>query len=165
MIGRLTSNTTTQRAARLFAVGLIVGGLAAFTCARATTAESAVRSPAAAAVIDKLAGTWRLQSSVIRDQSGAVIGPLYEDNAGKLTYTRRGEMWAVVGNRGSQLWYTGRFEVRPKINTVVHHVQYSTEPSYEGTDLIRRYRFLGENVLRLRAAVGPNTLELIWKRA
>lgn len=165
MIGRLTSDLTNHRAARMFVAALIVCGLTAFTGASAKDAASDVRVPSAAAVADKLVGTWHLRSSALRDQSGAIIGPAYQDPAGKLIYTRRGEMWVVAGNRGAPLWYTGRFEVRPRINTIVHHVQYSTILAWEGTAQLRKYRFLSPNLLRLRVLVGTTTLELIWKRS
>jgi Lipocalin-like domain len=46
---------------------------------------------------------------------------------------------------------------------VVHHVEYSSVLSWEGTDQVRRYKFLSHN--RLRVEGTTSLLELIWRRA
>jgi Lipocalin-like domain len=152
----------------LTVIALVVAfGLATIASAGAASAESADRAAAKtrAKVADKLVGTWRLKSTQARDQSGNV-GPFYDDPVGKLTYTPRGEMWALTGNRGEPgVWYTGDFEVNPKTRTVVHHVEYSSIPEWEGTDLVREYKFLNRNRLRLKAELSPTSwVELTWKK-
>jgi hypothetical protein len=149
-------------------IALVVAfALAAIASAGAASAAPADR-PAAetrAEVADKLVGTWRLKSALTRDQSGNV-GPFLADPVGKLTYTPGGDMWAVTGSRGEPgNWYTGPFEVHPKSRTVVHHVEHSSIPNWEGTDQIRGYKFLGRNRLRLSVELSPtNWAELTWKR-
>jgi Lipocalin-like domain len=146
---------------------LLASGLAVIASAGAASATSAERPGAAtrADVTEALIGTWRLKSAVARDQSGHLT-PLYSDPVGKLTYTPRGDMWALVGTRGEPgFWYTGVFEVFPKTRTVVHHVEYSSNLSYDGTDQVRQYKFLSRNRLRLRAGGPTSYLELVWRRA
>jgi Lipocalin-like domain len=160
---------TIGRPRALPVIALVVAfGLATIASAGAASAESADRAAAKtrADVADKLVGTWRLKTTLVHDQSGNA-GPFYHDPVGKLTYTPRGDMWAVVGNRGEPgVWYTGAFEVSPKAHTVVHHVEHSSILDWEGTDLVREYKFLNRNRLRLTAEVNPTSqVDLTWKRA
>jgi hypothetical protein len=163
-----TSGASIGRRTGLGIIALVVAlGLAAIAGAGGASATPADR-PAAetrAAVAGKLVGTWRLKSALTHNQSG-VVGPFYTDPVGKLTYTQQGDMWAVVGNRGEPgIWYTGAFEVRLKTHTVVHQVEHSTIPSWEGTDLVREYEFLSRNRLSLKVELDPTSwAELIWKR-
>jgi hypothetical protein len=149
---------------------LRVGGVALLTLVLSVgpfaTANAAPvdRRPAThAAVVEKFIGTWRLKRAVARDDAGNTQ-PVFE-SVGKLTYTPQGDVWALVGSGGQPgLWYTGTFDVKPRTHTVVHHVQYSTTPGYQGTDLTRRYHFRGDS-LRLTAQPSPGTsLVLLWKR-
>jgi hypothetical protein len=148
----------------VFGVALVTICLSMGLLATANAAPVDRGGPAARAdVAEKFIGTWRLKWAVTRDQAGNTE-PVFEP-VGKLTYTAQGDVWALVGSSGQPgLWYTGTFDVRPRTHTVVHHVRYSTTPSYEGTDLTRRYHFRGDS-LRLTAELTPeSSLVLLWKR-
>jgi hypothetical protein len=149
----------------LFGVALVTLCLSSGLCATANAEPVDRGGPATRSdVAEKFIGTWRLKWAVTRDETGNTQ-PFYADPVGKLTYTAQGDVWALTGSRGQPgVWYTGTFDVRPKIHTVVHHVQYSSILPWEGTDLTRRYRFRG-NSLRLTAELSPGTsLVLMWKR-
>jgi hypothetical protein len=128
-------------------------------------------SHASSDVRDKLIGTWRLRSTPIRDQHGDVVGSLYKQPVGKLTYTRRGDVWAFTGERhrtspsDPSLWYTGALDVRKGAHKVVHHVRFASIPQLQGTDLVRRYKLRGDRLI-LSASAGSNrTVDLHWRRA
>ena len=117
-------------------------------------------------------GTWRLESEVLVDQSGAAVGSLYDDAIGKLTYTSRGDVWALVGERAPSessdaLWYTGTAKVHEKAGFVVHHVEYASIISWIGTDLRREVEFFaGGKGLRLSAEVTDElTGVLEWRKS
>ena len=155
--------------------GRLLTGATLVLLAATISISAADRAPHAgsdrAAVTDRLLGTWRLESETLYDQQGNAAGSLYHDAVGKLTYTSRGDVWAFVGERhrsGTEnaLWYTGTFEVRPNARKVVHHVQYSSAPSYEGGDLVRTYRFRDNRHLALSTPLGSQlTLVLRWAKA
>jgi Lipocalin-like domain len=118
----------------------------------------------------KWVGTWRLTSETIVDQTGAPAGSLFTDTVGKLTYTTRGDVWALVGSRtdsASAVWYTGTAEVDRRAGVVVHHVQYASLQSWIGTDLVRGYRFFAHGKrLRLSAELSPELTDILeWRRA
>ena len=140
--------------------------------AMAVTAPDSSRAAerSRAQVTKALIGTWSLKSVAIVNQDGDAIGSPYKDPVGKLTYTKRGDMWAFVGERdrgtGLETWYTGTFSVRPKAKEVAHHVEFSSTPRIpEGADQIRYYS-LRKN--RLVLSPDPPTSafrqELIWTR-
>jgi hypothetical protein len=100
-----------------------------------------------------------------------VVGSLYKQPVGKLTYTRRGDVWAFTGERhrtspsDPSLWYTGTFDGRKRAHKVVHHVRFASIPQLQGTDLVRRYKLRGDRLI-LSASAGSNlTVDLHWRRA
>jgi hypothetical protein len=104
----------------------------------------------AAKVKRQLLGSWRLVSFVVVDEQGTVIGrPYGREPAGKLTYTRAGDIWAHTGQAAppraarAANWYTGTFSVDVRRRVVRHRVQYSSIAAWEGTTLLRRYHFAG----------------------
>jgi len=167
---KLEANRSVLRlaGALLVASSLLV---AAMATAAPDLGRAAERSRAQ--VTKALIGSWTLKATPIRDQDGDVIGSLYKDPVGKLTYTRRGDTWAFVGERertstsDSSLWYTGTFSVRARAKEVVHHVEFSSAPSIEGTDQIRHYRLRTRAkdrlVLSVETAAG-GSLNLRWIR-
>jgi Lipocalin-like domain len=143
------------RTTALLAVALLAA-LGFATLAIASPAGSKPRKPETRAEVEKaLVGTWRLTSFPITDANGDVVSSVYGDNpVGKLTYTPDGEMWAIVGThertastQDQQLWYTGRVEVRARAQEVVHHVQYASQPTMEGTKVIRHYDLRGDRLV------------------
>jgi hypothetical protein len=138
----------------------------------------AIALPAAAGaettgkVVHRLTGTWRLLSFVSRGPEGTTY-PFGRDAVGKLTYTRDRQVWALVARRGASknlpdaLWYTGTFAVKLKTQTVHHRVAYSAIAAWEGTDLVRGYRFHGSHRLTLTVAPsspGGATGILEWRK-
>jgi hypothetical protein len=119
----------------------------------------------------KLIGTWRLSSTTIRDEEGKVTGSFYKDPVGKLTYTRRGDVWAFTGERDRtapsalQLWYTGRFQVDARTRRVVHHVRFASPAGVEHMDLSRHYRLHDDRLILSAALSTESTLYLRWVRA
>lgn len=131
-----------------------------------------VRTPThGTSIPGKWIGTWRLVSETLVDQDGTAVGSLFIDTVGKLTYTPRGDVWALVGPRtpsesASAIWYTGTTEVRQAAGVVVHHVQYASLAGWIDTDLLRRYEFSANgNRLTLSADVTPELIDVLkWKR-
>jgi hypothetical protein len=106
------------------------------------------------------------------DQNGTAVGSLFTDSVGKLTYTPRGDVWALVGPRvpsasESAIWYTGTAEVRRKAGVIVHHVQYASLASWIDTDLPRSYEFFANGKgLTLSADVTPELIDVLkWRKA
>jgi hypothetical protein len=133
----------------------------------APPAASAARGDA---LPERWVGTWRLTSETFVDQTGATVGSLFSDTVGKLTYTSRGDVWALVGSPtdpASAIWYTGTAEVRRRAGIVVHHVQYASIAGWIGTDLVRGYDFFARDKrLRLSAEVSPELTDVLeWRRA
>jgi hypothetical protein len=151
---------------RLRVVGVAVVTLCLFVGLFATANAAPVDrggGPASrAGVSEKFIGTWRLKWAVTRDQAGNT-NPIFD--VGKLTYTAQGDVWAFVGNRRQPgAWYTGTFDVRPRTHTVVHHIQYSSTPSQNGTSGPRGYHFRGDS-LKLTDPLAPGIVVVgLWKR-
>jgi hypothetical protein len=135
----------------------------ALPAAAAEGGSSDARSP--------FVGSWKPVSAEVVDSDGAVQGqPFGARPAGKLTYTAGGHMFALIARRDtprndpSALWHSGTFSVNPRRRTVILHVQYSTVPAFENTDVVRSYRFRGSSTLLLWSAVGDGRLVITWKR-
>ena len=91
---------------------------------------------------------------------------MLNDAVGKLTYTRRGDVWALVGERtpsvSGAIWYTGTAKVHGKAGVVVHHVQYSSIAAWIDTKLVRSFKFLaGGARLNLSAEVTPELTDVL----
>jgi len=120
-------------------------------------------------VTKALIGNWSLVSTRILDANGSVMGSLYKDPTGKLTYTQFGHMWVNAGERDrttgpdTSIWYTGTFTVHPETSEVFHHVEFSSPLVYQGTDQIRHYTLEG-NQLVLYDPTSPVRIELSWTR-
>jgi len=99
----------------------------------------------------QLVGSWRLVSFVVRSTEGRSY-PLGKDAVGKLTYTRDGNVWAMVArsdrpkNLPDALWYTGTFRVELKRRTIVHQVEHASIPVWEGGDQLRKFRLRGDRL-------------------
>jgi Lipocalin-like domain len=153
-----------DRSPRALALAFLVAVALLAAPMSASAADSGDSLPA------RWVGTWRLSSEMLVDQAGAQVGSLFADTVGKLTYTARGDVWALVGSptdSASAVWYTGVAEVRRRAGIVVHHVQYASIPGWIGTDLVRGYRFFAHGKrLRLTAEVTPELTDILeWRRA
>jgi hypothetical protein len=140
--------------------------------ASATERERVHTATERSAIPKRWIGTWRLVSETLVDQNGTPVGSLFADTVGKLTYTPRGDVWALVGPRvpsgsASAVWYTGTAEVRRNAGVVVHHVQYASLASWIGTDLLRTYEFSANGKgLTLSANVTPELTDVLkWRKA
>jgi Lipocalin-like domain len=154
---------------------LVLGGACLLVTPPASVAirgnSAEARDSSAAAVKRMLVGTWQLASFVLEDDTHAVVGyPYGKDPAGKLTYTRDGQMWAFTGQEvPSQAprdgnYYTGTFRIDVEKRRVIHRVQYSSIAAWESTLLLRRYEFSGTRRLTLRARFGEQTGVLRWRK-
>ena len=78
--------------------------LAAATVASIPASAAAPSAPSSKAqppaLPAKWVGTWHLVSEHLVDQNGAVVGVAFTDAVGKVTYTPRGDLWAIVGPQG-----------------------------------------------------------------
>jgi hypothetical protein len=112
---------------------------------------------------EKLIGSWRLLSFEARTSDGRVLFPFGHDVRGVLTYTGDGRMSATVAKAARQpfaindqqkgtpeeytaavqtyISYLGTFDVDRATHTVVHHVEQSIFPNWDGQDQVRYYAF------------------------
>lgn len=176
----LTPSATVTAGARrrlmcLLAAAVLAALAGVQIAAAALPGARPARSSADARVERALIGTWRLVSAEIRDKAGKLVTrPFGRSPAGRLTYTRSRNVWALTGQRGAKglvnpIWYTGTFRVRSNSRTVVHHVQWASVPEWMGTDLVRRYRLKGSRLVltvALRPGFGraPQDFVLGWRR-
>lgn len=164
-----TSRQSAVKAGAVCAVGVALGVAVVPSLGSGATE----RDRAEAKVARQLAGTWRLVSWIQRAADGTVTHPYGRDAVGKLTYTRGGHMWALVARRGvpknvpDATWYTGTFRLDLGRRTVVHRVEHSNIPTWEGTDQPRRLRLSGNRLTLsvLPAEPGGPTAVLTWRRA
>ena len=136
-----------------------------------------------------LLGTWKLLSWENRTPEGDVSYPLGEDAVGYLSYTADGFVFVAITSPGrapfaaadllsgsaaekasaaeTYVSYCGRYELRG--NMVVHHVELSLFPNWEGTDQPRLVEIDGETMTLstrpLLLAGKQRTAHLRWARA
>ena len=112
-----------------------------------------------------LIGSWRLVSFALRREDGEVVLAFGQDAQGRLVYTAAGtfsfqihrtdrpsiaagdqmkssEEETVLNYRG-YVAYHGRYVWNADDNTVVHKVEGSLFPNWEGTDQLRYVRITG----------------------
>jgi hypothetical protein len=139
----------------------------------------------------RLLGAWRLAAMEGRRPSGEVFHPWGEDVRGRIVYTADGlvalQLARGAGTRFASddleagtteevqrafdryhAWF-GRFEVAAHEDTVVHHIESSLFPNWEGQDQRRRVTFRGDE-LELRSPpipYGGEPVEFVtrWTRA
>jgi len=141
-------------------------------------------------VARQLVGAWRLISFEIRREDGALIHPFGKDATGSIIYTGNGRMTAQVLRGGRPLSaaedqmqgtpeeieayykgcvaYFGSYEVNVEEGFVIHHVEGSLYPNWEGDDQKRFFKFSG-NRLQLSTPPmkwggGEMTAVLVWER-
>jgi hypothetical protein len=137
---------------------------------------------------EQLVGRWRLVSYVARADDGSLAFPLGRNVEGSLLYTTEGWMAAQVGAAdrvrfttedpmgaseaeravafSSYLAYCGPYDVAGDV--ITHHVVMSSFPNWVGTEQVRSFELVGDELL-LRTPpieVGGKMLvnELRWRR-
>jgi hypothetical protein len=146
----------------------VVGAAVAF----AGLALPAVADAASADARSRFVGSWKPVSAQVVDAEGAVASrPFGARPAGKLTCTAGGHMSALIARSdaprsdpSAALWHIGRYSIDQRRRLIILHVQYSTLAAFEGTDVVRRYRFRGRSTLVLSSAVADGRLEITWRR-
>ncbi len=159
-----TTRSVLVVSAMVLAIGVAIPASAADNNAR-TAAKPPPAIPA------KFVGTWRIVSEALVDQNGETVGALFPDPVGKVTYTPRGDLWAIVGSRaafdaGTALWYTATAEVDRDAGVVIHHVQAASVPSVIGSDQVRGFHFSAHGKqLTLTAAFDSGTSDVLrWRK-
>jgi hypothetical protein len=135
-----------------------------------------------------LVGTWRLISFESRTLDGEVSYPLGEDAVGYIAYTEDGYVFVAImrpgrppfatadlfsGNTAEKaaaaetyVSYCGRYEFRG--STVVHHVELSLFPNWEGADQERLVETDGKTMTLstrpLLLAGKQQTAHVRWQR-
>jgi hypothetical protein len=136
-----------------------------------------------------LIGVWRLVSLEFRQENGEVVRPI-QDLAGVLIYTVGGLVSAQLIPPGRPRFalgdqeratpeeiqtafhgctsYFGRYELDPAGGRVVHHVEASLYPNYEGQGQVRYYRLEGDRLEITTAPIlfrgNPRVFALVWER-
>ena len=139
---------------------------------------------------ERFVGVWTLVSAVWTHSDGKVIHLFGPDAVGRLMYTTNGHMFAIVmrrhrtqfasgdARRGTPeeikaayegyIFYYGTYEVDDKEGVVIHHVERSSFPNWDGGDQRRFFEFSGK---RLKLWHDPILIEgveitgtLIWER-
>ena len=114
-------------------------------------------------------GSWSLVSFTDVDENGKTIDRYGENAFGRITYGTNGKMMVVLMRRGREdvsdsefFSYTGSFDIDEVAGTVTHHVEACNEPSWVGTDRVRKFQMLDGDRIALRPVEG--TSELVWQK-
>jgi hypothetical protein len=149
---------------------------------------SATGRPAGA----RLVGTWRLVSIEERDAEGKLVVPMDygTEPIGLLMYDTTGHMSAQAMRRGRARLpsddvhlappelakaafvgyngYFGRYEVREQEGLVIHHVEGSMIPNWEGGQQFRKFTLTGDRLVleppAIQAAGQKRVRRLTWER-
>lgn len=130
-------------------------------------------------------GNWRLVSWEQHDETGGVIYPLGPDAVGQLIYDDSGRMSAQLMRRNplrfasedrqyataeekAAAWdeyfgYFGTFVVDEDAQAVIHHIEGSWFPNMVGANLVRYYRFEG-NQLILDTGSTWSRMRIVWEK-
>ena len=167
-----------------------LAGFAALSTWAWTAGRRAARAEGSAAA--GLVGTWRLVAIEERDADGKLTIPLDygPEPIGLLMYDATGHMSAQAMRRGRARLpsddvhlatpeqakaalvgyngYFGRYEVRPSEGLVIHHVEGSMIPNWEGGQQPRRFTLAGDRLILepppIQAAGQKRTRRLTWER-
>lgn len=141
----------------------------------------------------QLAGTWKLVSIEERDADGKLVTPMDygPEPIGLIMYDATGHMSAQAMRRGrpklpfeddvhrapaevaKQAFcgynaYFGRYEVRPAESLVIHHVEGSMIPNWEGGQQRRKFTLQGDRLIleppEIQAAGQKRVRRLTWER-
>ena len=130
--------------------------------------------PIGEAVVDRVVGTWRLETFEIEDLAGQKR-PWGRNTHGLLIYSSTGHMSASINreieNRSenwhqnlfdSILFYSGTFSVEG--DTITHSVTEASNPERIGKQMIRHATLVGD-LLQLRSPKEKfGTAHLTWRR-
>jgi hypothetical protein len=154
-----------------------------------SSAISAETSPPGA---NQLVGTWKLVSIEERDASGKLVVPLDfgPEPVGILTYDASGHMSAQAMRRGrprlasedvhratpeeaktaftGYAAYFGTYEVNEREGIVIHHVEASLLPNWEGGEQRRKFTLSGDKLILepppFKANGEKRSRRLTWQR-
>lgn len=148
--------------------------------------------PAPTGAAQKLVGTWKLITIEERDGSGKRVVPLDfgAEPVGMLMYDSAGHMQAQAGRRGrprletedvhrapaeqakaaftGYAAYFGTYEVNERESIVIHHVEGSMLPNWEGGDQRRKFTLVGDKLIleppAFQAKGESRSRRLTWQR-
>ena len=133
-----------------------------------------------------LVGTWKLVEYSIQDKNknGEKFYPMGKDATGFIMYTPDGYMSAQMMASGRPAYanghihtgtveemakaakgymaYSGQYVVNDKMNTLVHHMEVSMNPTWLGQAQERYVELEGDTITITAPA---NNAKLVWKRA
>ena len=117
---------------------------------------------------ERFIGAWRLRSFEYRKPDGETVHPLGEDATGSLVYHDSGRFSLHISRRDRPVFtsgyfkhvnveelkvalsgyfaYFGTFQVNEDHATIVHFVEGSLFPNWVGSDQLRYYQFVGEQL-------------------
>lgn len=139
---------------------------------------------------EQFVGVWTLVSAKWARSDGKVTHLFGSDAVGRLIYTPKGRMFAAVLNHhrtpfvsgdprgGTQeeiktayegcIFYYGAYDIDEKESVVIHHVERSSFPNWEGGDQRRFFKFSGDQLKLWHDPILVEGIEitgtLIWKR-
>jgi hypothetical protein len=137
-----------------------------------------------------LVGVWRLVSLGFREENGETRRPLGDNVRGVLIYTAGGLVSAQLIPPGRPRFvsgdqeratpdeikaafdgctsYYGRYELDPAGGRVVHAIEASLYPNYEGQGQVRYFRLDGDRLEITTAPIlwqeRPRVVVLVWER-
>lgn len=122
-------------------------------------------------VVDRILGSWRLESFEQVSPSGEHSFPLGTSPVGLLSYTPEGMMSVhlVAGDdappsgMADYTGYFGWFSVARDEAVVRHQIEAASAPGLAGTVQERRYTLSG-NKLELSARFNGSAFTLVWKK-
>ncbi len=139
---------------------------------------------------ERLVGTWHVVSAgTFRKDSAFEPFPEYGPNAiGYLMYDPTGHMCVSLANPVHPRWanrekptndekvrsydstftYCGTYEVREKESQVIHRPELCSWPHYIGTDQVRNFRFVDDQLILSAEETPPNgeyrRYQITWQR-
>ncbi|MGB6877553.1 MAG: lipocalin-like domain-containing protein [Candidatus Acidiferrales bacterium] len=133
----------------------------------------------------RLIGAWRLLSMHETLTHGKVVYPFGEDARGQLMYSAEGRMSAqlmrakmprfakddtreATPEERASAWldyfgYFGTYLIDPERNAVIHHVEGSSFPNFNGSEQVRFFRFEGERLV-LDADAAWGQMQAVWEK-
>lgn len=125
-------------------------------------------APSESAIGTALAGSWRLVSWIVKAPDGTVSHPMGENPIGLLMYDGAGNMSVHLMNSFRPVFemgyaettleelkevydgyiaYFGTYTIDVSEQTISHHADGVTNPSFVGTKLVRYYDFSGDKLV------------------
>jgi hypothetical protein len=177
---------------KLSRYAVVVAVLAAAFCLVAAMTKSEQKLPTMSAGYAPLVGTWKLVAIEERDANGQLVTPLDYglEPIGLIMYDATGHISAQAMRRGRAKLpsddvhlappeqakealvgynaYFGTYTVDPQAGVVIHHVQGSLIPNWEGSQQQRKFTIAGNKLTleppAIQAAGQKRTRRLTWHR-